>query len=121
MDANIKPNPQMLEDILDQSKKVIAKNTRMNKANEPDRGLIITEIFRYFKGVTRYLEGQFPSLKSDQFHDSVYAQLMKKPYSVQIKEVGLLFEALRVLTRPFDPLPFYQDVPEDILDVRSPI
>jgi hypothetical protein len=73
MNVNIMPNPQMLDDILEQSKKVITKNTRMNKANEPDRGLIITEIFRYFKGIVRYLEGQFPSLKSEEFHDAVYA------------------------------------------------
>jgi len=85
MDANINPSSQMLEDILEQSKKVIAKNNRMNKAKEPNRGLIITEIFRYFRAVTRYLEGQFPVLTCEQFHDTVYDKLMKKPYSVQVK------------------------------------
>jgi hypothetical protein len=83
MEANINPPFQMLEDILEQSKKVIAKNNKMNKAKEPNRGLILTEIFRYFRAVTRYLEGQFPVLTCEQFHDTEYDKLMKKTYSAQ--------------------------------------
>ena len=115
MDANINPSPQMLEDILDQSKKVIAKNNRMNKGTEPNRGLIITEIFHYFRAVTGYLEGQFPSLKCEQFHDSAYDKLMKKPYSVQVKHIDLLFEELKKeeLAKPME-LPVKLVEPEKI-------
>ena len=38
---------------------------------------------------------------------------------MQVKEIDLLFEAMKVLKKPFDA--FGKGITEDILDVQSPI